>query len=383
MGFKLRSGNKPRFKDIGSTTAFPKTEANLDLGEKLNLKDKLNIEKPKIDIKKSKPTPKPKPKPKPKPRASEYRGDKKELKDPGREERRTAQLEGQGYSEVNVVRGDKDINNRRKGSFGDMKSKQYSHEQFTSEGSDPVTRSIRVPKEKEQWKGKYKGTDPYTSEFLGGHTSADMSQAKPLVYNQSTGKWVPHEEVYYGETPGEDSMQTPGWGVTDYERIESDDSYARRTPDKHTKKQGVSMYGPKTGRLVKKGKVRPELGEGWEKYITKGEGDRKAVRIDDEGRQVHKSDWDEKRDMTIDKSSKGWLNLKDRQKTHYDPQGNVITDVKAYKKEIRDAKKRYYQQKRENKKIRKEQERQSRKNPELIPGPDGKWMKNPNYIPPV
>ena len=68
MGFKLRSGNKPRFKDIGSTTAFPKTEANLDLGEKLNLKDKLNIEKPKIDIKKSKPTPKPKPKPKAKPR---------------------------------------------------------------------------------------------------------------------------------------------------------------------------------------------------------------------------------------------------------------------------------------------------------------------------
>ena len=323
MGFKLRSGNKPRFKDIGSTTAFPKTEANLDLGEKLNLKDKLNIEKPKINLKGSGDKPKiniksgdrdkkitlpkkeaprkvsTKPKPEPKPKPVDLKGS-------------GAQFDAKG----NIVKFDTPTSDKPGETFIGKKGK------LKTEVTDEDLKGIGQKRI-----GKYAEAGQFTGQSIDPWSGGNIHQA--IRGRQST----------HGIDPlGKKVKITEGTGPDDslkYKQV-TKDGLNRELDKTKMKNVGATYTDPDTGEIMYKDDA----------YVTT--------------------------------QGEGFLGLQNRKKYIDDRE---VT--KEYKQEIRDAKKRYKQKKREDRRIRKEQERQSRKNPELIPGPDGRWMKNPNYIPPV
>ena len=236
--FKLKSGNTPTFKMMGSAFLQPSGEdIKEDLKERLNLenikkpelnidtedlKERINIEKPKVNVETHVETP----------RSGEFTGDQGELRNPDLEQKTQEQLESQGYDDVNVIRGHRNPDDEP---LRENRKKYYSHATATSGDSDEFTKTTQVSRPENP-----RLEEPYTTEFLGGHTDGDISQARGVVWNESTQKYEPKEGTYYGPTPDQDVAYTEGFAPSDYERISD---YGKVDKD-----QGFSQFYGKTGR---------------------------------------------------------------------------------------------------------------------------------------
>ena len=133
--FKLKSGNTPTFKMMGSAFLQPSGEdIKEDLKERLNLenikkpelnidtedlKERINIEKPKVNVETHVETP----------RSGEFTGDQGELRNPDLEQKTQEQLESQGYDDVNVIRGHRNPDDEP---LRENRKKYYSHATATS-----------------------------------------------------------------------------------------------------------------------------------------------------------------------------------------------------------------------------------------------------------
>ena len=225
----------------------------------------------------------------------------------GHIEHRKVDLADKGYKNIDVRMGhqmgvDAGPDHRRgKGA--------YRYETMTSGDSDQFTRRVRTDREHSH------NYNPYTTEFAGGKTQ--LSHARPVEFNEATGKYEPVINIDEGQ-----------FASTDKHRL-----------------GGISKGGQTKnigGRKTTKGDVSHYVGDGREKYVEAEGGNKlKAVQVtDDNKRRVLKTKMDDE-GMITDKSAEGWFNLKNRKRFENDqevPAWFGGREVKKYK-EKRKAKK--------------------------------------------